>query len=155
MEFDYDLERNQVLGAAAGTILVMLVVVPLALNSMTLEKDTTTLEMNASGVNTTGDNLQLGLVADSKLDFGEVPVESSSTKFINISTDNYARVRLDASGEIADKLDYKKQVWVDGDESISVKFEADEEGSFEGKMTIKTLMAKNNLGKTWLDLRYG
>ena len=124
------------------------------LESETLKRGESNFPMSASSINETGQDLQnIGISADSNLNFGEVPYKSSSTKYVNISSPRYARIELDASGNISDHVKHRDQVWMRGDKEISIKFNSSSPGNYTGSLRVKTVLAKNSMGERWLKFR--
>ena len=147
-------DREQYLVGGAAVVVVAVLAVPVALNALTLDESEQVFEMNASAVNASGEDLKnIGIVADQRLDFGRIPYQSTSTKFINISAPGYSKVSLSADGNISDSVDYSKEQWFEGDKEISLTFNASEPGYYTGELAVKTALAKNSLGEQWLNIR--
>lgn len=141
-------------GAAVGLLLLTLVASPLIADQVLVEEESFTLPANVSVVDTQN-NTSLGVATGSNqaLDFGRLVVNASnSTRFVNVSTPGANFVRLEASGNISEHLNYTRyQMNVS---SIPVEMQATEVGNFTGNLTVNVQIPAQEGGERWLELKH-
>lgn len=147
-------DRSKYIAGAAALVLLIAFGTAFTLETTTLSKDETTFDMNGTAINASGEEVKdLGIVTDRNFNFGRLPYQSSSKKFLNISSPGYTKLNLEARGNIADQLSYEEEMWFRGDKEVAVEFDPSEPGNYTGEVTVKTTLAKNSLGETWLNFR--
>ncbi|MFB6208117.1 MAG: hypothetical protein ABEJ69_02105 [Candidatus Nanohaloarchaea archaeon] len=96
---------------------------------------------------------KVGIITGSNLRFGRLPVGSASIKYINITSSKDALVRISATGNISEMLEYDEKFYFQGSERTSIRFNASKAGYYTGKLELKIQTPKNKLGNRWLDLK--
>lgn len=100
------------------------------------------------------DNISLGINSDPKLDFGNIPQGSNSTKFLNISTGKKSALTISSDGNISEFLEYHERMYFQGDKRIELEMKGKSPGNFTGNVSLKFEIPQNQVGKHWLDLKY-
>ena len=146
----------------AGTVILLSVFIgasPFIADELLIEQNQV-LDMNMSATvvdsnNTTSkEELSAGVDTGKNMNFGEVSKNVDVAKFLNVNAGNQTvGVSIWTEGNITDRLEYTESQIVEGDQTVEVKFVPEETGYYAGKIRVKTLVAKNSLGKRWLQIR--
>lgn len=141
-------------GGVVGLLLLTLMASPLIADQVLVEEQSFTLSANASVVDMQN-NTSLGVATGSNqaLDFGRLVVNASnSTRYVNVSTPDANFVRLDASGNISEHLNYTKYQM--NATSIPVEMQATEVGNFTGNLSVNVQIPAQEGGQQWLELKH-
>jgi hypothetical protein len=109
-------------------------------------------------VNRTGYDYGIA-ISSSELDFGEMPIEGVSRKFISVNNAGgyLAFVRFDVEGNISEFIDVSRNnILLSPGEKVlvDVKLNATRYGSYSGTLVITKLQAKNQIGQLYLKSFY-
>lgn len=121
--------------------------------------NTSTIEFkaNATVIDQTpdeGGNLTLGVNAEREMAYGEMPINVSTTKILNMTaSDGYAYLVVSSNGNISEKLFYNKYNYFNGSKEFNMRFKSGQPGFYSGTVRIKTMTPRNELGAAWLDLK--
>lgn len=125
-----------------------------SLNDNSVNSKTLTFQSNGTALNVSGNGtINLGIATGEKLNFGRIPVEASSTKFLNINARKKALVTINAEGNISQALDFDKTHYFKGQRDISLRFDPKTAETFEGNVTVTVKTANNEVGSRWLDFK--
>lgn len=145
---------NKLFVAVAG-LSVLIGASPFIADEVLVKEQSFSFDANASSVDRSGNYTKnIGIVTNSNMDFGELPVGMGVTKFLNISMPRKGIVDLGAEGNISDSLDIREYHYFEGRKEIRVRFNASEEGYYTGNVTLKTQVPKHGIGNTWLGIKY-
>jgi len=145
--------RYLIAGGVAGLLLLTLAASPLIADQVLVEEQSFTLPANASV--DAQNNTSLGVATGSQqaLDFGRLVVNASnSTRYVNVSTPDANFVRLDASGNISEHLNYTKHQM--NATSIPVEMKATETGNFTGNLSVNVQIPAQEGGQQWLEIKH-
>lgn len=100
------------------------------------------------------DNLTVGVDLAKDMKFGELPWNVTADRSFNMSTSNTALVTIGAEGNISEYLNYTSPIYINkGRKQVEVTMVPSKPGYYEGKVIVKTQVAKNDLGRQWLNLK--
>lgn len=120
-----------------------------ALNSKTIS-----FQVNGTALNTSGNGtVNLGIATGEKLNFGRIPVDASSTKFLSINAREKAYISINAEGNVSEALVFEKNHYFKGKKEIQIRFDPETAETFEGTVNVNVKTAENEVGSTWLDIK--
>lgn len=97
---------------------------------------------------------RLGIDPGKNFRFGELEQNANYTKWIRVSVSDRSRVKVSTEGNISGLLVIKKdEFYVENDTRIPVTLFPQEEGYYEGKISLVVWRPKNRLGAIYLDAR--
>ncbi len=108
----------------------------------------------AKVINTSGNETKsIGIVGDPRLDFGVLPYEAGSAKFIDLKAGRKSLITLSATGNISEFLEYRRKAYFEGDKQIKIHFDANETGFFAGNVSVGMQTPVDRWGRLWLDVK--
>lgn len=96
---------------------------------------------------------RVGVNADRNLNYGALPVETNSTKYLNISSSERAIIRLSAEGNMSEYLDFEDEHYFIGEKNVPVKATAWETGQYNGTLNLESYTSRNKVGDYWIRFR--
>ncbi len=108
----------------------------------------------AKVINVSGNSTKnIGIVGDPRLDFGVLPHEAGSAKFLDLQAAKKSFITLSASGNISEFLEYERKAYFQGDRQIKIHFDANETGFFAGNVSVGIQTPVDRWGSLWLDVK--
>jgi hypothetical protein len=94
-------------------------------------------DINASVIEVPENN-KLGVSVDyTELNFGYIPLGSSATKYLSISSQTPVKIHMDVKGDIKDFVTFGRNNFIlDGPAKVPVTFRGMETGNFSGRVGI-------------------
>ncbi|MFT4892380.1 MAG: hypothetical protein ACI8Z7_000152 [Candidatus Nanohaloarchaea archaeon] len=142
---------------AVGVIVLSLAVgaSPFIADHFLVKNQGFSFEANATAVNNTANQTKrIGIVTNSNMRFGEVPVGMSVVKFMNVSMPKKGIFEVNSVGNISEMLDYQESQYFEGNREIRIEFNGTRPGYYNGSVDIKTQVPLNDIGQRWLDTKY-
>ena len=149
---DAGLDNKYLIAAGGiGLLLLALIASPIIADQVLVEEESFTLPASASVVE---GNSSFGVATGSNqaLDFGRLMLNASNvTRYVNVSTPGANFVKLEASGNISDHLNYSKHHL--NASSIPVEMQATKTGNFSGNLSVNVQIPAQEGGEQWLELK--
>ncbi|MFB6199829.1 MAG: hypothetical protein ABEJ83_03045 [Candidatus Nanohaloarchaea archaeon] len=146
------IEKNKAAAAVVGAVIV-LVAIPLLISALTVNTQTRVFNAQGTAIDTTDNRTKdIGIVTNSQLKFGRIPVKSESIKFLQVNSTKESVVTLRSTGNISEALEFDEKLRVKGSQELEIGFNATEAGTYEGKVKMKIRTPTNAIGQVWLDL---
>jgi len=140
-------------------IVVILVSIGIGLTPLAIQKtsfDTANVNFNAS-VNVVKpvkvNNTHVGVNADPTMHFGNMPVNTNLTKWVQVSVDRRSEVDIETTGNISRLLSYRSPRIIEGNSRIPIRVRSKELGYHDGKVTVTVLRPNNRWGRMYLDVK--
>ncbi|MFB6075518.1 MAG: hypothetical protein ABEK17_00070 [Candidatus Aenigmatarchaeota archaeon] len=107
--------------------------------------------MSGQSVRVNNSNFTLGFAGQTyELHFGKIPLNSSTTKILNMSSKKDVKIKTYKFGNISNSIIVDKEFWLSGEKELKVKFEPEYSGNFTGVLMIRSIIPNNVLSKTFL-----
>jgi|GEM_PF-2408627 len=87
-----------------------------------------------------------------EINFGRIPQNSSTRKFINLNSSNPAKTELYVSGNITPFMIFPQSLYIKGEEKMEIAFNGTEMGNFTGTLLIRNIIPKNVLAERLMGL---
>lgn len=127
-----------------------------AYSQMNVESQSVSYPSNGTIVDSQGENLTLGIDADSDLNFGKVSRGANVTKSIKIAAGNETLTFVQASseGNISDYLEFDEINLFYNSTRMELELKGSSPGYYEGDVTLDIKTAQNWWGEKWLEMLY-
>lgn len=100
-------------------------------------------------VESESDKIPLGIAGQTyELNFGRIPVNSSTTKILNMNSNNFAKIEFYTSGNISPYVTLPKSFYMKTDEKeVKIIFKGSDAGNFTGTLLVRSVIPKNILAE--------
>lgn len=100
------------------------------------------------------DSIPIGIAGQKyELNFGRIPLKSSTTKMIDMQSQGLVRVRLLSDGNITPYITMPEKIYLKGDsKEIRIVFNGTKIGNFTGTLMIQNTIPKNILAEKIVEM---
>ncbi len=104
--------------------------------------------MKGMVVEVTNDTIPIGIAAQTyELNFGRIPLNSTSRKILKFNSTVPTKVEFYLSGNITPYIVIPKKLYVEGEEKLEITFNGTKVGNFTGTLLVRNIIPKNILAE--------
>jgi len=148
------MRKTTLLAAAVITISGLIGATPYLVEQNSIHSYEQTMNSSIIVIESANDKA-LGINADRNLDFGRLKPGTNATKFLNLSIGKKSLLNVKTEGNISEVLEYQEKLYFKGSKEIELEAKGREPGNYSGTVNLGFQIPKNQVGKYWLDLKYG
>ena len=82
-----------------------------------------------------------------------VPEGTNVTKKIRLSSTRPSIVSVSARGNISEYLHFDEKFVLDGEETLTIEINPEDQGNYSGEVEIKIQTANSSLGEKWINIK--